>query len=486
MPTQITERAPRATPRTRFTASAFFALPLALLLALNAAPVAAQLAMDFTTDASGRAITAHTGYTANCAAQTASVPEQSSSVVTPDVGFALANQSMCAITRRMEQARSDSNVDTGRRKTTFWGGGYYDSEFDSEIFSVEFDGRLRTAYLGFDMRPRNNLLTGLMMSRSEVDINYAFFTSDGREAQSGDYDMQVTSANPYINWSAPDGRLELWAMAGYGKGELKISEGDFRDALTSDVVLRTLGVGVSRSLSKGGNREVRMKADVLSARTKVGSARSRGATVAGVKADVHRVRLMLEASRAHILFDSVQLKPSVDMGVRFDDQEEETGTGTEVGVSLRYTDLVTGLTVNISGRTLIEHNRDDENGYEDYYNEWDFSIGGSWRQSAGDDGEGLSFSVGPGYGEIADGGRPTWQALLGAVEKESRMSARVEYGLPAFGGLLAPYSEMPIGESNKVYRLGARWSLDSFLNMKLTGEQRNESHAISLTGEMRF
>lgn len=484
MPTQIIERARRATPRSRFTASALFALPLALLLALNAAPVAAQLAMDFATDASGATTTAHTGYTANCAAQTAGIPERYSSAVTPVVGFAWANQPMCAIARRMEQARSDPNVDTGRRKTTFWGGGYYDNDFDSEVFLLEFDGRLRTAYLGFDMRPRSNLLAGLMMSRSEADINYAFFTLDGRAAQSGDYDMQVTSVNPYINWSAPDGQLELWAMAGYGKGELKII--DSRDALTSDVVLRTLGVGVSRSLSKGNNRDVRMKADALSARTKVESAHSRRVAVPGVKADAHRVRLMLDASRTHILADGVQLEPSVDVGVRFDDQEGETGTGTEVGVELRYTDPTVGLTVNLSGRTLIKHNRDDENGYENYYNEWDFSIGGSWRSTTGADGQGLSLSVGPGYGEVIDGGQPTWQALLGAVENGPRMNARVEYGLPAFGGLLTPYSEMPIGGPSKVYRLGARWALDSLLNLKLTSERRDKDHAVSLTGEMRF
>lgn len=486
MPTQIIERALRATPRRRFTASALFALPLALLFTLNATPAIAQLAIDFATDASGTTTTAHTGHMANCAAQTAGVPERSSSAVTPDVGFALANQPMCAITRRMEQAHFDSNVDTSRSKTTFWGGGYYDSEFDSEVFLIEFDGRLRTAYLGFDMRPRSNLLAGLMMSRSEADINYASFTIDGREAQSGDYDMQVTSANPYINWSAPDRQLELWAMAGHGKGELKISEVDLRDALTSDVVLRTLGVGVSRSLSKSGNREARMRADVLSARTKVESAHSGGTSVAGVKADANRVRLMLEASHTHILDDGVQLKPSVDVGVRFDDQDGETGTGTEVGIKLRYTDSASGLTVNLSGRTLIKHNRDDENGYDNYYNEWDFSIGGSWRSPTGADGQGLSFSVSPGYSEIVDGGQPAWQTLFDAVEKEARMNARVEYGLPAFGGLLTPYSEIPIGGPSKIYRLGARWALNSSLNLKLTGEQRDESHAISLTGEMRF
>ncbi|MDD9883165.1 MAG: hypothetical protein OXU62_01295 [Gammaproteobacteria bacterium] len=134
MPTQIIERTPCATPRRQFIASALFAQSLTLLFTLNVVPVAAQLAIDFATSASGKTITAHTGYTANCAAQTASISGQDSSAITPDVGFAMANQPICAITRRMAQARSESNVDAGQSKATFWGGGYYNNDFDSEVF----------------------------------------------------------------------------------------------------------------------------------------------------------------------------------------------------------------------------------------------------------------------------------------------------------------------------------------------------------------
>jgi len=487
MPTQIIER---ATPRKHLAASALLVRLFTALFALNAAPVAAQLALDVVSDASGTTVTAHTGYTANCSAQTASVSRQNSSAITPDVGFALANQPICAITRRMTQAHSESNVDAGQSKVTFWGGGYYNNDFDSEIFSVEFDGRLRTAYLGFDTRPRGNLLAGLMMSRNEIDVDYAFFDAGSRTA-GGDYDAQVTSAHPYVNWNALDERLELQATVGYGEGELKIDEGDLLDAFTADVVLRTFGIGVSGSLLKSNNREVNMKVDVLSARIKVGSDHIGGAFLPGVKAYANRTRLMIEASRAHILTDGVQLIPSVDAGIRFDDRDGETGTGTEVGVKLRYTDPAFGLTVDFSGRTLIRHNRGAENFYDNYYNEWDFSIGGSLRPSAGADGEGLLFSVNPGYGEIIGGGEPTWQTLLDAAEKEPRMRARVGYGLPAFGGLLTPYSEIPLGGANKIYRLGAQWTLDSSLNLKLTGERQTQNnaahkHAISLTGEMRF
>ena len=81
--------------------------------------------------------------------------------------------------------------------------------------------------------------------------------------------------------------------------------------------------------------------------------------------------------RIHTTAGGVRLEPSVNVGVRFDGENGETGTGTEVGVRLRYTDPTLGLTVNFSGRILIRHKRGDENFSEDYYNDWNFSISDS-------------------------------------------------------------------------------------------------------------
>lgn len=97
----------------------------------------------------------------------------------------------------------------------------------------------------------------------------------------------------------------------------------------------------------------------------------------------------------------------------------------------------------------------------------------------------------PGHGEIAGDRQPNWQALLNTYENKPRMTVRPGYGLPAFDGLLTPYSEMPVGGPNKIYRLGAHWTLGPLLNLKLTGERYDKDnavneHAILITGKVRF
>lgn len=475
------------TPQARF---------LPLLFTLNVVPVAAQLAIDFAASASGKTITAHTGYTANCAAQTASVPNLASKATLPDV----SNQPACAITRRFAQVSSNS-TDGGAAKVeqsavTFWGGFYYDNDVDGDSFLLEFDGWERVAYLGFDAYPRDNLLAGLMVSRSKSEIDYTAFDNTGSWRESGDYDARITSVNPYINWSAPDGKLELWAMAGYGEGDsdldlyppsnavqLITDPTRYISQVTFDLKGQAISVGGNKRLLKRGASKLRLEFDALQVKSEI---KSSDVLILNSVTRGERLRVALEAEHAHIATGGVQLKPSAGVRVRFDESGEETGTSIEVGFKLLYTDPNLGLTVDFDGRTLIRHNRGDENYYENYYNEWDFSIGGSWRSMTGADGEGLSFSVSPGYSEIIAGGQPIWQTLLDAAEKEPRMSARVEYGLPAFGGLLTPYSEIPLGGPNKIYRLGARWALDSSLNLKLTGDRRDKGNAISLTGGMRF
>ena len=61
------------------------------------------------------------------------------------------------------------------------------------------------------------------------------------------------------------------------------------------------------------------------------------------------------------------------------------------------------------------------------------------------------------------------------------------YGLFTGGGLLTPYSELRMGDSNR-YRLGLRWKPNSPFNLHLYGERKtgNESDRILLESTIRF
>ena len=85
------------------------------------------------------------------------------------------------------------------------------------------------------------------------------------------------------------------------------------------------------------------------------------------------------------------------------------------------------------------------------------------------------------------------------------MDAEVGYGLPAaefirafgfadsagaFGdGMLTPYSALRVGESNRDYRLGLRWSAARHLDLDLSARHINAdstNNAVTLEGRLRF
>ena len=63
----------------------------------------------------------------------------------------------------------------------------------------------------------------------------------------------------------------------------------------------------------------------------------------GFEADASRLRLILEGSRAFEGDEGRTLTPSVELGLRHDGGDAETGTGLEAGAGIRYAGA--GLTV---------------------------------------------------------------------------------------------------------------------------------------------
>ena len=72
-------------------------------------------------------------------------------------------------------------------------------------------------------------------------------------------------------------------------------------------------------------------------------------------AGVTRVRTALEGSRGFSLGGRVALTPSVELGLRQDGGDAETGAGMDIGGGLAFTDAVTGLSLDLRVRTLLVH-----------------------------------------------------------------------------------------------------------------------------------
>jgi len=145
----------------------------------------------------------------------------------------------------------------------FWGGGDY-RDLSGKSQDIEWEGNLFSVHLGLDARLRSDLLVGLMVSDSEGDLDY-----EAADNQQGEYDIDLTSVNPYIGWSLMDGRLDMWATTGYGEGDLEITPDDAQSSTTADVSMQMMALGGTGELSRSEGAVVRLKGEAFYTRTHV-------------------------------------------------------------------------------------------------------------------------------------------------------------------------------------------------------------------------
>ncbi len=361
---------------------------------------------------------------------------------------------------------------TGLSSVTLWGGGDYRA-FSGKGNAINWDGNMFSAHLGADARLRDDLLAGVAVSWSEADLDYA---DDG----SGDYEVGLTSVHPYVGWTALGGRLDLWATAGYGWGELDITADDDPNdrRATSDVTMQTIGAGGSAQVFDGRAATLRIKGEALQTSMDVEGSED----IAAVRIGARRLRLGLEASRTHLLAGGVQLVPTLEVGMRHDAGDGRTGTGAEVGGGLRYTDAANGLTVESHGRVLVGHSGD--------YQDW--GIGGAVRLAAGRGGHGLSFSLQPTWGATASRVSQVWAqeaaATVAAVSRpqDGRVDMNLGYGLGWDEMLVTPYGNMTLTNGPaRTYRLGSRMRLGGGMTLNLEGI-REETAARLVNHGIRF
>ena len=196
-----------------------------------------------------------------------------------------------------------------------------------------------------------------------------------------------------------------------------------------------------------------------------------GGLMRGMDVDVHRLRLGLEGEYVRRLCDGSTLTPSLDLGLRHDGGDGETGAGVELGGGLAWTDPARRLTVDIHGRTLLAHGGDIE--------EW--GVGGLVTFRPGANGRGVSLSLRPSWGEVQDGRVRLWEdelavangPLAGDTETAMRLDAQIGYGLGAGGGLLTPFGGMALGDGRaKRYRLGGLFEVGRSFTMSFELERR--------------
>ena len=154
--------------------------------------------------------------------------------------------------------------------------------------------------------------------------------------------------------------------------------------------------GVLLPVSEESGLELALRTDALLMRIRSNLVTGDAGNLAESEADTSRLRLVLEGSRRFVAGDGATLVPSLNIGMRHDSGDAETGAGIEIDGGLHFTDPDLGLTVEGEARVLIAHQDSD-------YSQW--GAGGSVRLDPGASGRGLSLTLAPTWGVASSFGR---------------------------------------------------------------------------------
>ena len=233
----------------------------------------------------------------------------------------------------------------------------------------------------------------------------------GQPEARGDLENTLTSIHPYLRYAVTD-RLAVWGLLGYGWGELELAQGT-GDTLETDTTLvmgAVGGRGILLAAADSGGLPTRhahgrhAHADEFGRGDGDGNPPTRTRTGCGWCWKAPGPSRGPTAGR---------LTPTVELGVRHDWGDAETGFGVEVGGRIRYTDPTLGLTIEGTVRGLLAHE-------DAAYEEWGAS--GNIRLAPGPGGQGLALTLAPTWGAAASGVDGLWtrQTTAGLAPTTSR------------------------------------------------------------------
>ena len=347
---------------------------------------------------------------------------------------------------------------------TAWGRGTT-TRFRSEEVDLSLTGSPVTALLGVD-RQQGWTLAGLAVAHSLGTGEFDVHTAEER-FRKGDLRSYLTSVHPYLRIAMTE-RLSAWGLLGYGRGQME----RMADRPDADIGMQMGGLGARGTLlspTESSAYDVALKSDAFLVRMDADTA-DRSA----LENMTSRLRLQLEGGRP-VELESGRMSPSLEVGVRHDGGDAETGLGLEVGGNVGYTHSQRGVALQATARRLLVH---QANGYE----EW--GVGGSLNIDPGTLGRGPSLRMHSSWGAAASGMDRLWSQRSAAdlarsaqAAEASLFDAELGYGLDALGGLLTPYARVASGRDTHTYGLGGQLRVEQSLRVDLVAERRERTTA---------
>ena len=355
----------------------------------------------------------------------------------------------------------------------FWGR-MAQSSFDGREGTFSLDGEATAAMLGADYA-RGRWLVGMALMQSSGEGGYRDTDPGGNVC--ADLDMEdvdpppdlcngavregdgkveatLTAALPYAAIQASE-RLKLWGAAGYGTGEVTLKP-EVGGSLSSDIAWTMAAAGLRGDViappAEGSGPALAVTSDALWARTSSDKTHE----LAASDSDVTRLRLGLEGSYRIATEGGGHLTPKLEAGMRHDGGDAETGFGVELGGGLAWVDPALGLSLDVSGRTLIAHGNDDlkDRGYAASLA---FDPDPATKR-------GPSLTLTQDWGGQAKGGLDalftpqTLDRRGGSGEAAARWRAEAAWGFPAFSGRFtgSPHVGLGLATGARDYSVGWR------------------------------
>ena len=337
---------------------------------------------------------------------------------------------------------------------------------------ISVDGGVTTMTLGADYE-RGPWTAGLAIARSVGDGSYA--GSSGR----GSVESSLIGMYPYVTREVTD-RLSAWGSVGYAQGTLALAPAGGA-TMETDLDLTMAAAGTRSevlTVAETGSYELALETDGLWVRTTADAAPG----IPAVETGITRLRLGLERTRVTRLRNRGELTGSVEVGVRRDGGDAESGFGADIGGGVSYAHRRGVFTAAVSGRMLVAHEDSDLR---------DWGVSGSFvfdRQPGSR--RDLVLSLRPSVGSPASNGMAALlgrETMVGTARdadptRDGRLEAEIAYGLPISGGRFVgmPYARLGLAEAGQDYRLG--WRVESGrrhqrLSVDIGVAMRHRAHA---------
>ena len=315
-----------------------------------------------------------------------------------------------------------------------WGEGSAQG-FRGEPGGLSYDGGMRALSVGADARVAAGARVGVSVMRSGGEFDYT------NRMLEGTLEHGMTTVHPYLFFQ-PSAGLGLWAMAGYGTGQVEAAG----QARSLDATLNMVSGGARVPLVRRGAFGLGLAGDVFGVRMSAGDDGADGAATRG--------RALIEASYA-----ARGLRLAAEAGGRYDGGDADTGAGAETGASVAYAGGA--LDAALNGRVAFGSGG---------HREWGVALRLAW--DPGVRGRGFRFAVTPASGQdrsgmqgLLEGGYATRGHHGGQAQ---RFDAEAGYGFAVLGAAsLDAFGRLSAREDARSWTLGAGYDLASALRFSL-------------------